>query len=189
MDGRTREGEQSGWNANQSRRSGCECVLLDRQQFDQSPMKNLLVICVCLMFARTGALAQQQAAPPPAVEAKVRALEEEERSAVLKGDINALERLWSVNMIVNNPQSAIAPSREAVLQLVREGKIRYSSFGRSIEAMRGDGNLVIVMGAEEVVPAGPGPRAGQVVRRRFTNIWRLEEGTWTMIARHANVIP
>ena len=134
-------------------------------------------------------VAQQQAAPPPAVETTVRALEEEERTAVLKGDINALERLWSVNMIVNNPQSAIAPSRDAVLQLVREGKIRYSSFGRSIEAMRGDANLVIVMGAEEVVPSSPGPRAGQVVRRRFTNIWRLEVGTWTLIARHANVVP
>lgn len=27
------------------------------------------------------------------------------------------------------------------------------------------------------------------LRRRFTNVWRLEEGSWKLIARHANLVP
>lgn len=144
------------------------------------------------LFARlaTSGLADPVATPSPTVEARVRALEDEERNAVLAGDVSALEHLWSANLIVNNPQSSITPTREALLQRVREGKIHYSSFERHIEAMRASGDdLVIVMGAEKVVPAGPGPGAGQVVMRRFTDLWKLTDGNWTLIARHANVIP
>ncbi|MEJ7638045.1 MAG: hypothetical protein WKF75_08715 [Singulisphaera sp.] len=50
------------------------------------------------------------------------------------------------------------------------------------------GEVVIVMGSEEAVPIGDAFRAGQTVRRRFTNIWQKEAWTWRMIARHANVI-
>jgi hypothetical protein len=45
------------------------------------------------------------------------------------------------------------------------------------------------MGAETVRPIGKAPLAGQTVKRRFTNIWSREGGTWRLIARHANVIP
>ena len=38
-------------------------------------------------------------------ERKIRALEEQERMAVLKEDIPALEKLWSKQFIVNNPQN------------------------------------------------------------------------------------
>ena len=127
---------------------------------------------------------------PPAVEAKIRALDEEERQAVLASDVPTLERLWSPNILINNPQNGITPTREALLGRVREGKIHYSSFERHIEAMRANGDdLVIVMGAEKVVPAAPAPNAGQVVSRRFTDLWRLHDGTWALIARHANVVP
>ena len=142
-----------------------------------------------LQFTAPG-LAEPPAAPAPAVEAKIRALDEEERQAVLAGDVPTLERLWSPNIIVNNPQNGITPNREALLQRVREGRIHYSSFERHIEAMRSDGDdLVVVMGAEKVVAAAPAPGAGQTVLRRFTDLWKLRDGVWTLIARHANVIP
>ena len=44
------------------------------------------------------------------------------------------------------------------------------------------------MGAETVKPKA-GPSAGQLIQRRFTNVWRKEAGTWRLYARHANVIP
>ena len=31
--------------------------------------------------------------------------------------------------------------------------------------------------------------AGQTTRRRFTNIWKNEDGTWRLFVRHATVIP
>ena len=122
-------------------------------------------------------------------ESSIRALEEQERQAVLHSDTDALQKLWSPVMIVNNPQSTITPDREAVLTLVRDGFIKYSSFERTIEAVRFHGDLAIVMGAEKVEPIGRNPKAGQQVKRRFTNIWSRTGSTWQVIARHANVIP
>ena len=34
-----------------------------------------------------------------------------------------------------------------------------------------------------------GLQAGATIRRRFTNIWRNESGTWRLYWRHANVMP
>ena len=133
--------------------------------------------------------AQPGSRAPAGSEESIRSLENQERVAVLAGDTATLERLWSGTMIVNNPQSSISADREVVLGLVRKGLIRYSSFERTIEAIRFDGDIAIVMGSEEVVPVGDAPRAGQTVHRRFTNIWKMRGNTWVMIGRHANVIP
>ena len=55
------------------------------------------------------------------------------------------------------------------------------------------GDWVIIMGLETVNPISDAPSAGlvagQVVKRRFTNIGKKEAGTWRLFARHANVIP
>ncbi|PAP77763.1 nuclear transport factor 2 family protein [Rubrivirga marina] len=131
-----------------------------------------------------------QGAPGGAAEETiVRALDEEERQAVLAGDTAALEGLWSEALIVNNPQSRVSVSRGDVLDLVKRGLIRYATFERRVEEVRRNGDVVVVMGTESVVPAGDAPLAGQTVQRRFTNVWMKEEGTWRMIARHANVVP
>ena len=156
-------------------------------------MRDLLtLLSVGLLFAQIAgsSLADPSATLSPAVEAKIRSLEDEEHHAVLATDVPTLERLWSTDIIVNNPQSRITPNREALLERVREGKIHYSSFERRIEAMRASGDdLVIVMGAEEVVPASPAPNTGKTVLRRFTDLWKKKDDTWTLIARHANVVP
>jgi hypothetical protein len=133
--------------------------------------------------------AQPESRAPSSLEETIRSLEEQERGAVLAGDTATLERLWSGTMIVNNPQSTISADRGVVLGLVRKGLIHYSSFERTIEAIRFDRDIAIVMGSEEVVSVGDAPRAGQKVHRRFTNIWKITGTTWVMIGRHANVIP
>ncbi|HEX2619846.1 MAG TPA: nuclear transport factor 2 family protein, partial [Phototrophicaceae bacterium] len=102
--------------------------------------------------------------------------------------IGALERLWSEEFIVNNPQNRITMSRDDALMLVKRGLIRYAAFERRIEAIRFNDDIAIVMGAETVEPTGDTARAGAIVERRYTNIWRKKESTWRMIARHANVI-
>ncbi len=117
----------------------------------------------------------------------IRQFEEQERQAVLQQDLATLERLWAEEFIVNNPQNQISPSRDAVLALVKQGLIRYTAFERRIESIRFSADLAIVMGAETVEPVGDAPRAGGTVQRRFTNIWRKQDATWHMIARHANV--
>jgi ketosteroid isomerase-like protein len=121
-------------------------------------------------------------------ERTIRSLEEQEVVAVLTQDVALLERLMSERIIVNNPQNGITPDREGVLDRVRRGLIRYSSFERRIEAIRIEGDVAIVMGLEVVVPKGDAPRAGETVRRRYTNIWKRTGSGWKSIARHANVV-
>jgi ketosteroid isomerase-like protein len=74
------------------------------------------------------------------------------------------------------------------LDWVHRGIINFSSFERTIEFIRVDGDLAILMGAETLRPIGDAPMAGQTVRRRFPNIWKKEGGTWRLFARHANVV-
>jgi len=162
---------------------------------DQPNIKNMKNIvagpCALLMAALLASCTSVplESRAPSGLEATIRSVENQEREAVLAGDTATLERLWAGTMIVNNPQSSISADRSFVLGLVRKGLIRYSSFERTIEAIRFDGDIAIVMGSEEVVPVGDAPRAGQTVHRRFTNIWKFTGATWVMIGRHANVIP
>jgi ketosteroid isomerase-like protein len=116
----------------------------------------------------------------------LRQLEDQERIAVLEGDSASLERVWSEDFTVNNPMNRISPDRTAVLDLVRRGALRYSSFDRRIEQLRVLGDLAIVMGAETVQPVAKPPVPP--VQRRFTHVWRKEAGNWRLLARHANNI-
>jgi hypothetical protein len=127
-------------------------------------------------------------------EEHVRSLDDQERIAALKRDIPALERLWSEQLTVNAPNNQVVVGRRAVLDtFVRAGVINFSTFERQIEFIRADGAFVIIMGLETVVPVSDAPSAGlvagQTIKRRFTNIWKNEDGTWRLFARHANVIP
>jgi len=124
----------------------------------------------------------------------VRALDDQERLAALNRDVPALERLWSDQLTVNAPNNQVVVGRRAVLEtFVRTGIINFSRFERHIEFIRADGPLVTIMGLEIVQPlsdaSSAGLVAGQTIQRRFTNIWKDEEGTWRLFLRHANVIP
>lgn len=145
----------------------------------------LLSMPLCLF-----AMAQDR----PSDEQHVRSLDDQERVAALKRDLPALQRLWSDQFTVNAPNNQVVVGKRAVLDtFVRAGIINFSQFERQIEFIRADGNFVIIMGLETVLPIGDAPSAGlvagQSIKRRFTNIWKNEEGTWRLFARHANVIP
>jgi len=123
----------------------------------------------------------------------VRSLDDQERAAALNRDVPALERLWSDEFVVNAPNNQVVVGRSKNLDtFVRGGIINFSSFERTIEFMRVDGNFGVLMGLETVVPRTDAPTAGlvagQVIRRRFTNIWKKEGDTWRLYWRHANVI-
>ena len=122
----------------------------------------------------------------------VRSLDDQERAAALNRDVPALERLWSDQFVVNAPNNQVVVGRQKNLDtFVRGGVINFSSFERTIEFARVDGNFGVLMGLESVVPRTDVPSAGlvagQVIRRRFTNIWKKEGDTWRLYWRHANV--
>ena len=124
----------------------------------------------------------------------VRSLDDQERIAALNRDGAALERLWSEQFILNAPNNQVVVGKRAVLDtFVRAGIINFSKFERQIEFIRADGAFVIIMGLETVQPLSDAPSAGlvagQAIKRRFTNVWKNEAGTWRLFVRHANVIP
>ncbi len=124
----------------------------------------------------------------------VRSLDDQERVAALNRDIPALERLWSEQFTVNAPNNQVVAGRQRNIDtFVRGGVINFSSFERTIEFIRVNDDLGVIMGLEIVVPRTDAPSvglvAGQSIRRRFTHIWRKEGDTWRLYGRHANVIP
>ena len=127
-------------------------------------------------------------------EALVRSLDDQERMAALNRDVSALERLWSDQFILNAPNNQVVVGKRAVLDMfVQAGIINFSTFERQIELIHADGAFVIIMGLETVQPVSDAPSAGlvagQTIKRRFTNVWKNEAGTWRLFLRHANVIP
>ena len=148
---------------------------------------------VALFLGGLGASVDSFAQDRRSDEATVRSLDDEERVAALKRDVPALERLWSDQFTVNAPNNQVVVGKRAVLEVfVRSGIINFSSFERQIEFTRVDGDIATIMGLETLRPMADAPsaglKAGQTVQRRFTNIWRRENGTWRLFLRHANVI-
>jgi ketosteroid isomerase-like protein len=117
------------------------------------------------------------------VQNEVRNLDLAHAAAVLRGDLAALDKLWTTDFRVNNPFNEIDKADR-----IRTGAVTYSSFVREPEAILVHGNTVIVMGRETVVPKGNSPNAGNTINRRYTNIWMKRSGKWRLIARHASVI-
>ena len=141
------------------------------------------------LVAWTAAMAQDHRS----IEEVVRALDDQERVAALRRDIPALERLWSEEFVVNAPDNRVVAGRNAVLDTyVRAGVINFSSFDREVEFIRADGPFVVIMGLETIRPVSDSPSAGlvagQLITRRFTNIWKDEAGTWRLAVRYANVL-
>jgi ketosteroid isomerase-like protein len=149
------------------------------------PSQVALMMVLAASILTRGAIAQAQAT---STDSTIRVLEDQERLAVLREDVAALERLWSPQFIVNNPQNAISADRAVVIDLVRQGRIRYSRFDRRVEAVRFNDDIAIVMGSETVVRKLENGDNGPPVDRRYSHVWKRTAAGWRLIARHANVI-
>jgi len=117
-------------------------------------------------------------------EKEIRALEKEGCRAFIARDLGRLEVLWSDDFIVNSPINRVQ-DKQRVFDLLRAGTIAHSTLESEIDLIQRFGDLVVVMGSDRVTNSPDGP----VIKRRFTNVWRLEEGSWRLFVRHANVVP
>lgn len=148
----------------------------------------IMIVALSVLFAEIS-LAQEAPSTHGADEEAIRSLEDQERLAVLNRDLESLKHLWSEQLLVNAPGNRVSPNREVPLGLVQTGVIHYTLFERSIEALRIDGDIAFVMGAETIKPTDKAPHAGQTIQRRFTHVWKRDGETWRLIARHANILP
>ena len=123
-------------------------------------------------------------------EAEIRRLEQTGATAILNGDTNTLKQIWAPEFLVNTPRNEITGTRDSILMIQKAGMIDYSTYEKVIERMQFQKDIVITMGHETLVSKKdtPAVKAGQVYKRRFTNIWMNKNGKWQLIARHASII-
>ena len=147
--------------------------------------KSTLIIAVFLLVA---ALAAQDS--NTGLREEIRKLEMAHAEAIFKGDAKALDDLMDDDVTVNHPTNRIVKEKKELLDLIRQGVIRYTTFERYPETFLFFKDMVVVMGSELVIPAQGAPNAGKSVKRRYTNIWLNKDGKWRLTVRHANnVIP
>ena len=146
-------------------------------------MRRLILLAVAVIAIAGGPASGQSVKQKAAVEQEIRRLDLAHADAILRGDLAALDKLWTEDFIVNNPFNEIDKADR-----IRTGAVTYSSFIRTPEAVVVHGDTVIVMGREEAVPKGNSPDAGKTINRRYTNIWMKRKGQWRLVARHASVI-
>lgn len=115
-------------------------------------------------------------------------LEERERLAVLAGDVVAIQTFWSPELVVNAPHNRLLIGVDATLDMVRKGVIDFERFDRHAEGVEIDNDLAVSMGSETIMQRR-GPQAGDLIHRRYTNVWRHSDGQWRLRYRHANVVP
>ena len=108
-------------------------------------------------------------------------------AALISDDHAAFAALLANDLVVNNPQNSIS-IRGATGQRNTSGLISYSSYVRSVEYAGMLGEMVLLMGDERVVPKGDSQMAGKEVRRRFTDVWKMEGGHWVLTARQATIV-
>jgi ketosteroid isomerase-like protein len=142
----------------------------------------IFFITACLFFCGYYLFGQDKN-----VEAEIRSLEQTLVQAVINKDTATLRRIWDKDCIVNNPDNKIILAQANIMDKPVMQKSK-AVFTRNVEQILINGNVVISMGSETVVPAGDDSKAGQTIKRRYTNIWMKKDGAWKVIARHANVI-
>ena len=143
----------------------------------------LFLLLAALTVLAPGLVSGQSAKQKESIEQEIRKLELAHADAVLRGDLAAMDKIWTADFKVNNPFNEIDKADR-----IRTGAVTYSSFVREPESVQIHSNTVVVMGRETVVPKGNSPDAGKTIRRRYTNIWMKRKGKWRLIARHASVI-
>ena len=108
-------------------------------------------------------------------------------NALIVDDRAAFAALLAQDLVVNNPQNAISLAG-ATSRRNASGLITYSKYLRSVEYAGKLGDMVLLMGDERVVPKGDASMAGKEVRRRFTDVWKMEAGRWVLTARQATIV-
>ena len=142
-------------------------------------MKKLVI--VILLFNGISHLIAQSSN----IETEINNLEEGMVQAILKQDTTYLKKVWPPDFLVNSPMDKIVAGGQ--VKMVADGIIKYKSLVRTNEKMMQKGDLVISMGKETLETLGSNyPTPGQMVVRRYTNIWQKQNGNWILIARQAS---
>lgn len=135
----------------------------------------MLLILSLLLFA---------AGSQDGVRAELERLEHVWNEAHVRGDADALDRLWADDMIVTVP--GMAPmTKAASIGVWRTGKMRFSRYDTSDVNIRLHGETAVVTGRLRRTRT-IGDRT-QDEDLRFTKVYARHAGRWRVVAFHASV--
>lgn len=121
-------------------------------------------------------------------EKEIRKLEQQELELMQKADTaTLLNKLWAKDYVVNNPANMVVTIPD-ILNLIRNGKIDYSTVERIVEKVTLTENIAISMGKEIITPQNATDNAGRKVTRRFTDVWIHTKSGWKLTARQATIV-
>lgn len=95
---------------------------------------------------------------------------------------------YSSTFVANTPGNVVVTGEQMQARFAA-GAISYQSVEQKLDYAGSHGPDIVVLMGEEIVVPGPSARdAGKRIRRRFTDVFRKENGEWRHDLRHANVI-
>jgi hypothetical protein len=135
----------------------------------------LAMLAGCASAPRTDDVAQ-----------RIRTLEQQQAQAAIDRNRAALDRIFAPDFQIVNPSGAVA-SKDELLALLLGGTSPYKSAVYQTDAVRVYRDVVVTTGLEVVVP-NTGPQAGQIVRRRISQVWKRDGRDWRLAYRHATIV-
>ncbi len=149
----------------------------------------LSLTALALLLGYSFSSAQQP--EPWANDAAVQAVLAQRRAgieAMMAGTMSAETERYSSTFVANTPGNSVVAG-DVLLELFSTGDLKYEHVEQHIEYAGSHGpDMVVLMGEEIVVPGEGMANPGQRVHRRFTDVFRRENGDWRHDLRHANVI-
>jgi ketosteroid isomerase-like protein len=142
---------------------------------------------VVALGATATATAEEPWDSDPAVQ-EVLELRRQGIAAMTAGGATAATERYSSTFVANTPGNAVVTG-EQMAERFAQGAISYQSVEQRLDYAGSHGPDIVVLMGEEIVVPGPNARdAGKRIRRRFTDVFRKENGEWRHDLRHANVI-
>ncbi len=145
------------------------------------------IVVVGVLPAMVQAADPEPWANDPAVQAVLELRRKGIEAMTTTGPTAESER-YSSTFVANTPGNAVVTGKR-MLDLFSRGRIGYASVEQHLDYAASHGpDMVVLMGEEIVVPRAGAPNAGKRIHRRFTDIFRKENGEWRYDVRHAAVI-
>ena len=115
-----------------------------------------------------------------------------EIDAILRIDLEALDRLWSDDLIMSSNENLIF-TKAQVFNLFQSGLVQLEKLERMISKSIVKGDTVFQIGNQQLI-ARPGAgsiaaNAGALVMSSFMAGWVREDGVWKLAAWHQAAIP
>ena len=110
--------------------------------------------------------------------------------AARTSDAVVFDELLSKDLVVSDPGNNIR-HRDDLIALFSTGEVAYRSVQSTVDYADELGDIVVIMGTEttvlEAAPKGSSWSRGATLHRRFTNIYRKEDGAWRLIVKQSTV--